>query len=180
MTAQEAEQSKKLANQHLYDLSTLQCKLSSVHYIHYIRETFSYTFCVALLIDLSLGLVWKPVQFWLRVSDSDIIMSLSLSLSHSEFPPILNETERVDYKREFDHNLMEYKRLQAELDDINQGLADVDRELDSLQEGSPQFLVSENWKKLIQKLLCVKVIHFVLTRETKDTLFCKSYFKGYV
>ncbi|GAA6090134.1 occludin b isoform X1 [Tachysurus ichikawai] len=57
-----------------------------------------------------------------------------------EFPPILNETERVDYKREFDHNLMEYKRLQAELDDINQGLADVDRELDSLQEGSPQFL----------------------------------------
>lgn len=58
----------------------------------------------------------------------------------SEFPPILNERERLDYKREFDRDLMEYKNLQAELDDINLGLAEVDRELDGLQEGSPQFL----------------------------------------
>lgn len=36
---------------------------------------------------------------------------------------------------------MVYKRLQAELDDINQGLADADRELDRLEEGSPQFMV---------------------------------------
>ncbi|TSR04321.1 Occludin [Bagarius yarrelli] len=57
-----------------------------------------------------------------------------------EFPPILNDSERTDYKREFDRDLMEYKRLQSELDDINQGLANVDRELDGLQEGSPQFL----------------------------------------
>ncbi|XP_034155148.1 occludin b isoform X1 [Pangasianodon hypophthalmus] len=58
----------------------------------------------------------------------------------SEFPPIVKESERVEYKREFDRDLMEYKRLQAELDDINTGLAEVDRELDGLQEGSPQFL----------------------------------------
>ncbi|KAF7687675.1 occludin b [Silurus meridionalis] len=58
----------------------------------------------------------------------------------SEFPPIVKESERADYKRQFDRDMMEYKRLQAELDDINQGLADVDRELDGLQEGSPQFL----------------------------------------
>lgn len=38
---------------------------------------------------------------------------------------------------------MEYKRLQAELDDINLGLMEVDRELDRLQEGSPQFLVRD-------------------------------------
>lgn len=36
---------------------------------------------------------------------------------------------------------MEYKRLQAELDDINNGLADVDKELNHLEEGSPQFMV---------------------------------------
>ncbi|KAK9974896.1 hypothetical protein ABG768_022963 [Culter alburnus] len=57
-----------------------------------------------------------------------------------EYPPIINEQERLEYKREFDRDHMEYKRLQAELDDINQGLADADRELDRLQEGSPQFL----------------------------------------
>lgn len=36
---------------------------------------------------------------------------------------------------------MEYKRMQAEIDDVNLGLAEVDKELDRLQEGSPQFLV---------------------------------------
>lgn len=59
----------------------------------------------------------------------------------SEYPPIINEQERLEYKKEFDRDHMEYKRLQAELDDINQGLADTDRELDSLQEGSPQYMV---------------------------------------
>ncbi|XP_050964707.1 occludin b [Labeo rohita] len=58
----------------------------------------------------------------------------------SEYPPIINEQERLEYKKEFDRDHMEYKRLQAELDDINQGLADTDRELDSLQEGSPQYM----------------------------------------
>lgn len=58
----------------------------------------------------------------------------------SEYPPIINEQERLEYKKEFDRDHMEYKRLQAELDDINQGLADTDKELDYLQEGSPQFM----------------------------------------
>ncbi|XP_067295088.1 occludin b isoform X2 [Pseudorasbora parva] len=63
-----------------------------------------------------------------------------LDTAEIEYPPIINEQERLEYKREFDRDHMEYKRLQAELDDINQGLADADRELDRLQEGSPQFL----------------------------------------
>ncbi|XP_030647800.1 occludin b [Chanos chanos] len=58
----------------------------------------------------------------------------------SEYPPIVSDDERLDYKRDFDHDHMEYKRLQAELDDINMGLLEVDRELDRLQEGSPQYL----------------------------------------
>ncbi|KAJ8392767.1 hypothetical protein AAFF_G00072510 [Aldrovandia affinis] len=57
-----------------------------------------------------------------------------------EFPPIANEQERADYKREFDIDHQEYKGLQAEMDDINKSLSAVDRELDDLEEGSPQFL----------------------------------------
>ncbi|XP_044189431.1 occludin [Thunnus albacares] len=59
---------------------------------------------------------------------------------YSEFPPIANEQERNDYKREFDRDHQEYKDMQAELDAINKNLAEVDRELDELQEGSPQYL----------------------------------------
>uniref|UniRef100_A0A8C1W7I0 Occludin n=1 Tax=Cyprinus carpio TaxID=7962 RepID=A0A8C1W7I0_CYPCA len=58
----------------------------------------------------------------------------------SEFPPIINNEERDDYKRLFDKDHQEYKELQAEMDQINKRLAEVDRELDDLQEGSPQFL----------------------------------------
>ncbi|XP_051552605.1 occludin b isoform X2 [Myxocyprinus asiaticus] len=58
----------------------------------------------------------------------------------NEYPPIINEKKRLEYKRDFDRDHMEYKHLQAELDDINHGLADVDKELDDLQEGTPQFM----------------------------------------
>ncbi|XP_010751332.2 occludin [Larimichthys crocea] len=59
---------------------------------------------------------------------------------NSEFPPIADEQQRSDYKREFDRDHQEYKDLQAELDSLNKKLSDVDRELDDLQEGSPQYL----------------------------------------
>ncbi|KAM9306508.1 occludin [Pholidichthys leucotaenia] len=58
----------------------------------------------------------------------------------SEFPPITNEEQRNNYKREFDQDHQEYKDLQVELDTINKNLSDVDRELDQLEEGSPQYL----------------------------------------
>ncbi|XP_005171901.1 occludin b isoform X1 [Danio rerio] len=67
----------------------------------------------------------------------------------TEYPPIINEQERLEYKRDFDRDHMVYKRLQAELDDINQGLADADRELDRLEEGSPQFMdVMDEYNRL--------------------------------
>lgn len=56
------------------------------------------------------------------------------------FPSIVDEQERLNYKREFDRDHQEYKTLQAELDAINQDLADLDRELDRHAEGSPRFL----------------------------------------
>ncbi|MEQ2263182.1 hypothetical protein XENORESO_004232 [Xenotaenia resolanae] len=58
----------------------------------------------------------------------------------SEFPPIANEDQRNNYKQEFDRDHLEYKDLQAELDAINKDLSNLDRELDELQEGSPQYL----------------------------------------
>lgn len=62
----------------------------------------------------------------------------------SEYPPITNEQQRNNYKREFDRDHLEYKDLQAELDTINKDLSNLDRELDELQEGSPQYLVRTN------------------------------------
>ncbi|XP_061586268.1 MARVEL domain-containing protein 2-like [Cololabis saira] len=56
------------------------------------------------------------------------------------FPSILDEQERLTYKREFDRDHTEYKDLQAELDGINQDMADLERELDRQPQGSPQFL----------------------------------------
>lgn len=62
-------------------------------------------------------------------------------LVFSEYPPITNEQVRTDYKQEFDREHQEYKDLQAELDAINKDLSKVDKELDELEEGSPQYLV---------------------------------------
>lgn len=59
----------------------------------------------------------------------------------SAFPSIVDEEERLNYKREFDQDHQEYKSLQAELDNINQMLAELDREMNAHAEGSPQFLV---------------------------------------
>ena len=53
----------------------------------------------------------------------------------------MDEQERLDYKRQFDKDHQEYKSIQAELDHLNAGLSDLDRELDQHKEGSPQFLV---------------------------------------
>lgn len=61
----------------------------------------------------------------------------------SEFPPIADDDEREKYKHIFDTDHQEYKSLQAELDVINKRLAEVDRELDELQEGTPQYQVKE-------------------------------------
>lgn len=58
------------------------------------------------------------------------------------FPSILDEEERLNYKQEFDQDHHEYKSLQAELDGINQRLAELDTHMNTHPEGSPQFLVS--------------------------------------
>ncbi|XP_068617028.1 MARVEL domain-containing protein 2-like [Brachionichthys hirsutus] len=56
------------------------------------------------------------------------------------FPSIVDEQERLNYKREFERDHQEYKSLQADLDSLNRDLADLDRALDRHPAGSPQFL----------------------------------------
>ncbi|XP_037115397.1 occludin b isoform X2 [Syngnathus acus] len=56
------------------------------------------------------------------------------------FPSIVDEEERLNYKHEFEQDYHEYKRIQVELDNMNQKLAHLDRELDKHPDGSPQFL----------------------------------------
>lgn len=63
-------------------------------------------------------------------------------VTRSGFPSIVDEEERLNYKREFDQDHQEYKSLQAELDGINQELAELDTQMNTHPEGSPQFLVS--------------------------------------
>ncbi|KAJ8285533.1 hypothetical protein GJAV_G00027910 [Gymnothorax javanicus] len=58
----------------------------------------------------------------------------------SEFPTILTEEDRLDYKRTFEKDLSEYKGLQSEIDDINRNLSKLDTELNSLHHSSPQYL----------------------------------------
>ncbi len=83
-------------------------------------------------------------------------------LFSSEFPPIINNEEREVYKRLFDKDHQEYKELQAGMDQINKRLAEVDRELDDLQEGSPQFLVWNVSLRRSQKYWNILIIYSML------------------
>ncbi|XP_077416655.1 occludin b isoform X2 [Vanacampus margaritifer] len=56
------------------------------------------------------------------------------------FPSIVDEEERLTYKQEFERDYHEYKIIQLELDNINENLAQLDRDLDKHPDGSPQFL----------------------------------------
>lgn len=57
------------------------------------------------------------------------------------YPDIRNDTERHEYKREFDADLREYKRLCAEMDDINDRLNKLSRQLDTLDDTSAKYQV---------------------------------------
>ncbi|XP_061674312.1 occludin b isoform X2 [Syngnathoides biaculeatus] len=56
------------------------------------------------------------------------------------YPSVVDEDERLIYRQEFEQDYREYKKLQLELDNINQSLAHLDRELAIHPDGSPQFL----------------------------------------
>ncbi|XP_070599211.1 occludin [Erythrolamprus reginae] len=56
-----------------------------------------------------------------------------------EYPSVSSDQQRQAYKRDFDAGLQEYKRLQAELDEISKELSSLDKELDDYIEGSEEY-----------------------------------------
>ncbi|XP_053558852.1 occludin [Bombina bombina] len=67
----------------------------------------------------------------------------------SLYPPISSDTERQEYKREFDSDLRRYKLMCAEMDDINDQLQQLNKQLDGLTEGSIQYQgVAEEYNRL--------------------------------
>lgn len=67
----------------------------------------------------------------------------------SEYPPITSDQQRQEYKRDFDTGLQEYKKLQAELDDVTKSLSRLDKELDELPQGSQSYrAVADEYNRL--------------------------------
>ncbi|XP_017322992.1 occludin [Ictalurus punctatus] len=67
----------------------------------------------------------------------------------SLYPEITSSSQRQDYKREFDSDLRTYKQLCAEIDDINDELNKLSRELDTLNEGTNKYqAVAEEFNRL--------------------------------
>lgn len=67
-------------------------------------------------------------------------------MSSREYPPVSSDQQRQTYKRDFDAELQEYKRLQAELDEISKELSRLDKELDDYIEGSEEYKVAALFK----------------------------------
>ncbi|OCT98626.1 occludin isoform X1 [Xenopus laevis] len=67
----------------------------------------------------------------------------------SEYPPITSDQQRQEYKQEFASDLHEYKRLQAELDELSKSLSQLDRELDDHPEDSEEYkTVADKYNRL--------------------------------
>ncbi|XP_007574319.1 occludin [Poecilia formosa] len=67
----------------------------------------------------------------------------------SVYPTITSDSQRQQYKREFDADLRDYKRLCAEMDDVNDRLNKLSRQLDTLDESSAKYqLVAEEYNQL--------------------------------
>lgn len=73
------------------------------------------------------------------------MLTAELSLVCSLYPEITSSSQRQEYKREFDSDLRTYKQLCAEIDDINDELNKLSRELDTLAEGSSKHQVSDQF-----------------------------------
>ncbi len=71
------------------------------------------------------------------------IQLLSVSFPISLYPEITSDTQRHEYKKEFDSDLRTYKVLCAEMDDISDQINKLSRELDALEEGSSKYQVSD-------------------------------------
>lgn len=93
---------------------------------------------------------------------------LPCSSCSSAYPAIRSDAERHDYKREFDADLKEYKRLCAEMDDINDHLNKLSRQLDTLDDTSAKYQVRYTQKlspNLMKKAKHVRHIWALITNQ---------------
>lgn len=67
------------------------------------------------------------------------------------YPEITNGAQRHEYKREFDSDLRSYKEMCAEMDDINDQINKLSRELDTLDEGTSKYQVS--FRKMFHQII---------------------------
>lgn len=67
--------------------------------------------------------------------------------SFSMYPEITTDSQRHDYKREFDADLREYKWLCADMDDINDQLNKLSRQLDTMDDTSSKYQVWQFHRK---------------------------------
>uniref|UniRef100_A0A8C3AUR6 Si:ch73-61d6.3 n=1 Tax=Cyclopterus lumpus TaxID=8103 RepID=A0A8C3AUR6_CYCLU len=86
------------------------------------------------------------------------------------YPDITSDDQRQDYKREFDVDLREYKRLCTEMDDINDQLNKLSRQLDTLDETSAKYQVRYTSDYRTKKKECRRLRHklFHIKRMVKD------------
>ncbi|MEE6487822.1 hypothetical protein FKM82_015050 [Ascaphus truei] len=67
----------------------------------------------------------------------------------SLYPPISSDPVRQSYKREFDADLRRYKLMCVEMDNINNQLQQLSKQLDGLTEGSTPYQgVAEEYNRL--------------------------------
>lgn len=59
------------------------------------------------------------------------------------YPAITSDEERCKYKKEFDFNLGQYKKLCSEVYDISDEMQKLSRELDMLDEDSMKYQVED-------------------------------------
>ncbi|KAF7202620.1 occludin isoform X1 [Nothobranchius furzeri] len=65
------------------------------------------------------------------------------------YPAITSDAQRQEYKREFDADLRAYKRLCADMDDINDQMNKLSRQLDTLDDSSAKYqAVAEEYNQL--------------------------------
>lgn len=57
------------------------------------------------------------------------------------YPAIISDEERCKYKKEFDFDLAQYKKLCSEVYDISDQMQKLSRELDTLDEDSMKYQV---------------------------------------
>lgn len=63
---------------------------------------------------------------------------------YSVYPPITSDIQRQEYKREFDSDLRKYKKMCAEMDNINNQLQQLSKQLDRLTDGTAQYQVHQS------------------------------------